>query len=284
LFDKRKEQLKSESIHAVTEISQLQDYYKKTYPSSNLVVDVELSLFKSGKLIRGQIKYLQSVDASTSVAVFQIPPPSESNLGNYIFAQSGLDQKESSLTILSPVTKKCREIPVEGKGDQILLSGISVDDIFFGFAKERPFIFTNVLRGELLVPESRLIKDNELEQGTRISIESNKYSLKEAQLVNKKAFSPLYARPSELIHIDIKNGLLYQVQFLIDGSNKKGVILYSWMRLEDGTSIPKEISYYEEKAPNDFEIVSRLDAVGIKKSDVDVVTFKSQLAELCKAN
>jgi len=280
LFDKRNEQLNKHTSFELTEINQLQEYYKASYPKNNFELDIELSLFKSGKLIRGQLKYLKAGEEVTSLEVLQIPPPSESNLGNYFFVQGGVDNIDSPLTILSPVTKKCRGIPVEGKGDQILLSGMSMSDIFFSFSSKDPMSFTNVLREELLVPESKLVRDNELDKGAKVLHEIDRYGLKEVQLINAKALSLLYARPNALIHFDIKSGIPYQVQFLLEGTNKKGVIMYSWIRLEDGTSVPKEISYYEEKGSAKYEIISKLDIVNIRKSDVGAGAFRDELGKL----
>ncbi len=281
LFQRSSEQVKGQPSSSMLEVSVLQELNSNSSPKVSLELGIDISLMKSGKLLKGQLQYLKGAEDVPNIGALKILPPNGSSLGDYLFVQGDLGNDYSMLSIQSPITKKCRQIPAEGRGDPVLLSGLSFDDIFFNIKPESQFSLTSIQSEELLVPESTLVKLSELSEKKFLGRTTEQYTLKEMQIVNLKAISSLYARTSTLAHIDVKNGLPYQVQFLIEGTTRKGVIEYSWLSLENGTYVPHQISYYEEKSNSQFELVSLFEVVTIEKTDLTTGKFREVLIQNC---
>lgn len=244
-------------------VEQIKLLQQKSKPFESYQLDFELYLINHRKVLRGNIKYFASNMGPENIQVVTFPATKGSMLGDYIFLLSNSGSPLNSLTILSPLTKKCRNLPDISGEDPILNSGVSIVD-FIPSIETSKHVYKSIERVSFLVP-----------------IEPTKYELRQMQLIKQESLSPLPKRSSSLIHYDVVNGLPYQVQFMKDGDKHRAVILYSWMRLSQGGYLPKEMSYFEEQGNGSFSLITRvsiLSSIALPQKGID---FKEGFDKFC---
>lgn len=241
-------------------------------PKESYELEFVLSLYKLGRQLRGKLKYLAGSDEVGQILALEVPPSESnppSNLGRYMFWIKG----DSSFSVLSPISGKCREIPWEGIGDSILSSGLSLNQILFSFGSERLFRVSLGEKVRKLVPEVITLSESSLPS-------IPKYELKSMLRVQVESLSSLYKRSSSVIDIDSGSGLPYQEQFLLENAkSKRGAVLYTWSRVTPDFYIPQQIEYYE-MVPG-AELYSRLEVVSFKKIPTNSSEFMDEVNQLC---
>lgn len=261
-------------------VDTLNDLSNKTYPKESIELQIEFVLFRSSKILEGKVSYLRSTDKSSTSYILSFPGSEEKHLGSYIFHIENLHNKESKISILSPVTKKCREIPLVSISDPILFSGLSLEDIFPNILINESESFTGISRTEILIPAYSL--ENSLTGPTNPVGKSNReYQLHNVHLVKKENNSPFTRRPTSLQHRDSHTGLIHQEQHFLDKGKMRGIVLYSWISLADNTYLPKEIAYYEEKGESEFDLVSKISVVGLSRTNNTMENYKQDFERSC---
>jgi hypothetical protein len=261
-------------------VDTLNDLSNKTYPKESIELKIEFILFKSSKILEGKLSYLSSSDRYSSSYILSFPGSEEKHLGSYVFHIENLHNKGTKLSILSPVTKKCREIPLVSISDPILFSGLSLEDIFPNILINEAVTFTGISRTAMILPAYSL--ENGFSVHTNAVGQSHReYQLHNVHLVKKENNSPLSRRPTSLQHRDSSSGLIHQEQHFLDKGKMRGIVLYSWISLPDNKYLPKEISYYEEKGEGEFDLVSKISVVGLNRTNVTMENYKQDFERSC---
>jgi hypothetical protein len=261
-------------------VDTLNDLSNKSGHKESIELKIEFVLFKSSKILEGKLSYLSSADRYSSSYILSFPGSEEKHLGPYIFYIENNQNKVSKLSILSPVTKKCREIPLVSISDPILFSGLSLEDIFPNMLINEAVTFTGITRTAMLIPAYSL--ENSL-TGPTIAVGQGKreYQLHNVHLVKKENNSPFTRRPISLQHRDSHTGLIHQEQHFLDKGKMRGIVLYSWISLADNTYLPKEITYYEERGESEFDLVSKISVVGLSRTNITMENYKQDFERSC---